>query len=607
MLAAVACKSAPPASEAPLPAAPPVPAAPVAQAPEPIAGPPLPAFDPQPATMLGEVNGIVVVSLAAPQFTSLSRDQRLVAWYAAQAAAAGDAIAAEQGYRHNLAVIRLLRGILSRPQAIPAAMLQRVRGFARVVYLNHGLHDMETGRKQMPPFSAAELRLAALAASASGADLGLGGVALEYAFRALEGPLFDPRVDARRTVHGADLTASAVNLYDGVTLRDLQGFAERSPLNSRLVKQGGVVTERAYRLPAAADALDRALPYSAPPQRAVFEALSSFFRSGDQAQLEAAQRAWAEAFGPVDAFAGFSDTSADPRGRKALFGAVVGMVDPGRTSALDRVRLRNRGQSLFLLAAAGASRPLSGDALTAETKSALFGAAVDAEGSIRDDVVIAALAEPALVRDLQRCAPSLRFAHLALRELSRAPSATSAVLAEALADAEAHVRAGATVELLPDPRCRELWPQFMATQWLVAVAGESDPIEDDRRRAVQLQLWWFADKGALAEQKGGGRKSIAVRDAAKFRAAAQELLALLQNIKSSDDGAGLRELLDQHASKTDPRWREETARLQGLPHRVAVLPPRLDAVLDAEGKPIDVQAVAVQDLDDQILRDWARY
>ncbi len=607
LLAAFACTSAPPVKEAPVPAAAPAPvAAPVAQPPQPIAGPPLPAFDAQPAAKLGEVNGIVVLGLGAPQFASLSRDQRLVAWFAAQAAAAGDPIAAEQGYRNNLPVIRLLRGILSRPQAVSSGLLPRIRAFARAVYLNHGLHDTETGRKLTPPFSAAELRFAALSASASGADLGFAGVGIEYATRALEGPLFDPRVDARRTVHGSDLTASAVNFYDGVTQRDLMSFTERAPLNSRLVKQGGVVSERTYRLPVAADALDRALPYSAPPQRAVFETLAAFFRSGEPSQLEAAQRAWADAFGPVDALAGFFDTSADPRGRKALFGAVVGMADRERTAALDRVRLRNRGEALFLVAASGASRPLRTHALTAETKAALFGAALDAEASVRGDAVIAALAEPGLVRDLQRCAPALGFAHLALRELSRAPVQISAVLAEALADAEAHVRSGGALELLPDPRCRELWPQFVATEWLAA-ASESDPIEDDRHRAAQLQLWWFADKGALEERQASGHKYLTVRDGAKFRAAAQELLALLQQIKDNDDAARFRELLDRHASRADPRWREEVARLQGIPQRVAVLPPRLDVVLDAAGKPIDVQAVAVQDLDDQILRDWAKY
>ena len=147
-----------------------------------------------------------------------------------------------------------------------AAVLGRIRAFARLVYLNHGIHDAETGWKQRPGFTAAELRNAALAAAAAGADLGLAGRSLEYSLRALDGPLFDPRVDAQRTVHGADLTASAVNFYEGVTLRDLESFPERAPLQSRLVKQGGVVSERLYRLPAAADALDRALPWSAPPR-----------------------------------------------------------------------------------------------------------------------------------------------------------------------------------------------------------------------------------------------------------------------------------------------------------------------------------------------------
>ena len=38
-----------------------------------------------------------------------------------------------------------------------------------------------------------------------------------------------------------------------------------------------------------------------------------------------------------------------------------------------------------------------------------------------------------------------------------------------------------------------------------------------------------------------------------------------------------------------------------------MLPPRLDAVLDAEGNVVDAQAVPVPDLDEQMLRDWAGY
>src|SRR5438105_2596133 len=279
--------------------------------------------------------------------------------------------------------------------------------------------------------------LPAFAATAAGADLGLGGARLEYALRALEGPLFDSRVDAQRTVHGADLTASAVNFYEGVTLRDLQGFTEQAPLHSRLVKQGTTVVEQIYRLPAAADALERVLPSSAPPQRAVFEPLSAFFRSGDPAQFDAAARAWTAAFGLVDALAGFFDRTADPRGRKALFGAMVGIADPERTEALERLQLRNSGEALFLLSANGALRPLQTYALTLDGKSALFASALEAAAQVRADPAIAALADPQLVPELLRCAPALRFAQLALRELSREPPDALPALDEALADANA--------------------------------------------------------------------------------------------------------------------------------------------------------------------------
>ena len=44
------------------------------------------------------------------------------------------------------------------------------------------------------------------------------------------------------------LEESANNLYDGVSLRDLDGFRERYPLNSRLVKRDGRLVEEVYRV-----------------------------------------------------------------------------------------------------------------------------------------------------------------------------------------------------------------------------------------------------------------------------------------------------------------------------------------------------------------------
>ena len=106
----------------------------------------------------------------------------------------------------------------------------------------------------------------------------------------------------------------------------------------------------------------------------------------------------------------------------------------------------------------------------------------------------------------------------------------------------------------------------------------------------------------------GGRRYLTVPDGSRFRRAARDLLELLQQIGKSQDGARWRDLLERNASRVDPQWREEvTSRLQGVPRRVAVLPPRLEPVLDAQGNVTDAQAVQVTDLDQQILRDWSAY
>src|SRR5262249_57910581 len=100
-----------------------------------------------------------------------------------------------------------------------------------------------TGGREGPRFTASDLRVAALAAQAAGADLGNGTISLELVLRALDAPLFDPRLDPLRTSHAGDLPASAVNVYSGVSQKDLRGFHERYPLNSRLVKQNHALVE----------------------------------------------------------------------------------------------------------------------------------------------------------------------------------------------------------------------------------------------------------------------------------------------------------------------------------------------------------------------------
>jgi dipeptidyl-peptidase-3 len=660
---ALACRTAPRA-----PARPARPPSAVEPLPAPQSGPP--------PDLLATAGDIAVLALDAPGFSALPREQRLLAYWLTQAANAGDSIAVDQGYRHNLEVVRLLRGILTHPQAVQPVLLPPLRAYARAIYLNHGLHDAETGQKLLPPLTLADLRQAALAAQAAGAELGVPPKRLEFELRALEAAIFDPRVDALRTSRGGPdpLTASAVNLYDGVALKDLDGFRERYPLNSRLVKDQGKLGELVARagppaglyadkLARVVAALDQALPYAtSASQRQSLEQLIAYLRSGDPDRFRDSQREWLKEAAPVDYVIGFIETYADPRGLKAMFEGFVGIEDKPRSEVLQRLaqsaqyfeermpwaaewkRAQVRppaAEALVLVGASGENRPqsfsgvnLPNDQAERErlgSKSLLLPAFDEAVAEARGKALAREFNPKPVADALAACLPQQRFAQLAFHEMighasgkvsgalrgdpSAALGASYHTLEEARAELVAHFLVAdprtREIGLLPDARCQELYPQYATTQWFTYVArvAVGERVEEDHQRADQLMIWWFTGKGAIAERQVDGKRYLAVTDAGRWHAAAGDLLALLQNIKSTGHAARLRDLVELHASRLDTRWRDEViARLKalGVPRRVAALAPVLRPVL-ADGKVVDASAEKVTDLDAQILTDWSGY
>jgi len=159
---------------------------------------------------------------------------------------------------------------------------------------------------------------------------------------------FDPDVDAIVTSKspgaGRDiLTVSANNLYDGVTLGDLEGFRERYPLNSRLVKRGGQLVEEVYRaggrygrqIEEIVRHLEAAVPYATAPMAEALHALTRAYRTGEAADREAYDIAWVrDKDSPVDTINGFIEVYLDARGVKGAWGAMVFFVNHDRTEAI---------------------------------------------------------------------------------------------------------------------------------------------------------------------------------------------------------------------------------------------------------------------------------
>ncbi len=287
------------------------------------------------------------IQLEAPSFSALSLDEKLVAFHLVRAAVQLDPIYYDQMADYGLAAKRLLGALVEVPERLPQAFKRPILDYAKLFFANGGNRNDSTGRKFLPDLTAADLAYAANHARAMGAALGT-GAELDARLAELEAPLFDPNFAAMLTEKnppaGLDrLEASATNLYSGVKLADLDGFAERFPLNSRLVKRDGVLIEEVYRagtadgrIPpglyakelAAANRELRAAAEHAPGRQAdALRALAHFFETGAPEDWLAYNTIWLESDGEVDFASGFIEVYRDARGAKGSAQMVVAVRD----------------------------------------------------------------------------------------------------------------------------------------------------------------------------------------------------------------------------------------------------------------------------------------
>ena len=200
------------------------------------------------------------LQIEAPSFAQLTDQQKALAYYLTEASIAIDPIVYDQLSRFGIREKRLLEGIVAHHDGIPPATFAKIREYALLFWANRGNHNETTAQKFLPGFTADELSAAALAAQRNGAfktpyaDLPAlaTGDAVKKELADLHAAIFDasfePMTTAKTPPAGKDIVqASANTFYQGVSLADLKGFAERFPLNSRVVKDAKGIREEVYR------------------------------------------------------------------------------------------------------------------------------------------------------------------------------------------------------------------------------------------------------------------------------------------------------------------------------------------------------------------------
>jgi dipeptidyl-peptidase III len=302
--------------------------------------------------LLEQVDDAAIVQLYADGFEALPLREKTLVWHLAQAAIAGRDIYYDQRYAHGLEMRAVLEDVLRHGSVLDPAVRNEFTRYAKLFWLNSGPHNTLTARKFVLALDPANFEGALAAVAADGARLPLGEAETVGLYTARVGPWFlDPNVDAVVTSkspgEGRDiLEASANNLYAGVTLADLEGFDERHPLNSRLVKRDGRLVEEVYRIGGRyGDIIERivahleaAVPHATEAMGLALRALIRWYRTGDDADRRAYDIAWvADRDSPVDTINGFVEVYLDPRGRKGAWEALVSYTNLEKTRDIEAI------------------------------------------------------------------------------------------------------------------------------------------------------------------------------------------------------------------------------------------------------------------------------
>lgn len=296
--------------------------------------------------LLERVGKVAIVQLYADGFDELSLEDKILAYYLYQATVAGRDITYDQNHRHGLFIRNLLEEIVTHSQGMDEVFLKKITDYLKLLWVFNGNYGTNV-RKFIPEFGFEDLVSASKIALSNGANYGYKNESeLDEILSKLKPTIFDPDFEPilanKSPKEGEDvITASGNNFYQGVNLEDLQGFQEKYPLNSKVVKKDGKVVELVYRagteevppglyadkLSQIISYLRKALPFAKHGERRALEHLIRYFETGEAADFDKYNIDWVKDNPIVETINGFIEVYSDARGVKGEFEGMVSFVD----------------------------------------------------------------------------------------------------------------------------------------------------------------------------------------------------------------------------------------------------------------------------------------
>lgn len=319
----------------------------------------IPASGQDQRVLVDRVGSTGFIQLQAESFRKLTPKDQALAYWLSQASIAIDPIIYDQLSRFGLRQKRMLEMIVAHPDGVDPAVYEKIVNFTKLFWANRGNHNDDTAQKFLPDFTYEQFKTAGLATLQHGAAGTLSPAAFLKEIDELRASLFDPNfepaVTAKTPSGGLDiLQASANNFYLNVALKDIEGFAEKYPLNSRLAKSAdGKLEEQVYRvgtpdgrikpgryaefLGKANYYLQQAQRVADPAQAKVIGDLIRFYQTGDPADWIQFGVAWVQNNATVDFANGFIEVYRDARGAKGTSQSFVSITDQRLTGLMAKI------------------------------------------------------------------------------------------------------------------------------------------------------------------------------------------------------------------------------------------------------------------------------
>ncbi len=301
-----------------------------------------------------------ILRYQVPGFNALSLQQKTLLYYLSEAALCGRDILYDQNYKFNLLVRKTLEGIAENYKGDKSTEdFKKFMTYTKRFWFSNGIHHHYSNDKLVPEFTSSFF--AELLKNTDSAKLPLNENESTEQFTARITPiLFDKNIAPKKVNLDSKndlLLSSAVNFYENLTQKEAEAFYKNvnknnsetpvmAGLNSKLIKENGVITEKVWKLNGMyTQAIEKIIYWlqkavsiaENPNQKEALEKLIFFYQSGDLKDFDTYSIAWAkDTESAVDVVNGFIEVYNDPIGYKGSFESVVSVKD---MQASKRIKL----------------------------------------------------------------------------------------------------------------------------------------------------------------------------------------------------------------------------------------------------------------------------